>query len=65
MIHYFFFKYFQVYKKLRKAVVDNVFKQYVKTGYIWEQYEDKTGKGSGCRPFTGWSALVVLMMGEK
>ena len=54
-----------VYKKLRKNLVDNVMKQYEKTGYIWEQYNDKTGKGQGCRPFTGWSALVVLMMGEN
>ena len=46
-------------------LVENVFKQFVKTGYIWEQYNDKNGQGQGCRPFTGWSALVVLMMGVK
>ncbi len=54
-----------VYKKLRKAVVENVMKQYHKTGYIWEQYNDRTGSGQGCKPFTGWSSLVVLMMGEN
>ena len=53
------------YHKLRQALIDNIFKQYVKTGYIWEQYNDKSGQGQGCRPFTGWSALAVLMMGEK
>jgi len=47
------------------VLIENIFKQYVKTGYIWEQYNDRTGQGQGCRPFTGWSALVVLMMGEK
>ncbi|OXA39653.1 Mannosyl-oligosaccharide glucosidase [Folsomia candida] len=39
--------------------------QYHKTGYVWEQYDDATGKGKGCRPFTGWSSLVVLMMAEE
>jgi mannosyl-oligosaccharide glucosidase len=53
------------YQKLRQVLVENIFKQFVKTGYIWEQYNDKNGQGQGCRPFTGWSALVVLMMGEK
>ncbi|KOB68606.1 putative glucosidase i, partial [Operophtera brumata] len=28
------------------------------------QYSDKDGKGSGCRPFTGWTALLVLIMAE-
>lgn len=54
-----------IYEKLRKNIIDNVIKQYFKTGYSWEQYNDKTGEGSGCRPFTGWTALVVLIMGEK
>lgn len=54
----------KVYEELRKNVVDNVIRQYYKTGYIWEQYNDKTGEGSGCRPFTGWTALSVVMMSE-
>ena len=37
---------------------------YLRTGYVWEQYNDRTGEGQGCKPFTGWSALTVLMMGE-
>nr|CAI5858270.1 unnamed protein product [Callosobruchus analis] len=53
-----------LYKELREAVISNVFNQYRHTGYIWEQYNDTTGKASGCRPFTGWSALVVLLMSE-
>ena len=53
------------YVKLRKALIDNIYNQYVKTGYIWEQYNDRTGQGQGCRPFTGWSSLVVQIMSEN
>lgn len=55
----------RIYRELRSNLITNIIKQYNKTGYIWEQYNDSTGAGSGCRPFTGWSALVVLMMSEK
>ncbi|XP_022919576.2 mannosyl-oligosaccharide glucosidase [Onthophagus taurus] len=55
----------EMYEKLRSNVIRNVINQYFKSGYLWEQYNDRTGEGSGCRPFTGWSALVVLMMSEQ
>lgn len=54
----------EVYTELRNNVVTNVLKQYKTTGYIWEQYSDQ-GKGMGCYPFTGWSALFVMIMSEK
>lgn len=43
----------------------NIIQNYYKTGYIWEQYDQKTGKGKGVRQFTGWSSLVVLIMSES
>ncbi|RXG68487.1 Mannosyl-oligosaccharide glucosidase [Armadillidium vulgare] len=55
----------EIYRDLRKNVIENIMKQYNTTGYLWEHYNDKTGKGEGCRPFNGWSALVVLIMGES
>jgi mannosyl-oligosaccharide glucosidase len=55
----------KIYVELRHNVVNNMILQYKQTGYIWEQYDDKTGSGKGCRPFTGWSSLVVLMMAEE
>ena len=54
-----------IYTKLRSNLISNVIKEYQRTGYIWEQYDDRTGKGKGCKPFTGWSALVVLLMSEN
>ncbi|KAK0041346.1 mannosyl-oligosaccharide glucosidase [Biomphalaria pfeifferi] len=54
-----------VYSNLRNNLVNNIIKEYQRTGYIWENYSDKTGEGKGSHPFTGWSALVVLMMAEK
>lgn len=54
-----------LYQELRASLISNVFKQYVESGYLWEQYHDGTGRGQGCHPFTGWSALVVLMMAEE
>jgi mannosyl-oligosaccharide glucosidase len=54
-----------LYNELRTNIVNNVYRQYVETGYIWEQYNDNTGRGQGSHPFTGWSALTVLMMAEQ
>lgn len=54
-----------IYQELRTNLIENIFSQYQKTGYIWEQYDDVTGKGKGSHPFTGWSALVVSIMAEQ
>ena len=55
----------EIYSKLRSNVIDNIVSEYWRTGYIWEHYNDVTGYGEGTHPFTGWSALVVAIMGEK
>ncbi|BET01617.1 Mannosyl oligosaccharide glucosidase [Nesidiocoris tenuis] len=54
-----------LYVELRENLISNIYSQYVKTGYVWEHYNPKTGKGQGSHPFTGWTSLVVLMMAEK
>ncbi|XP_061883082.1 mannosyl-oligosaccharide glucosidase-like [Entelurus aequoreus] len=54
-----------LYEELRTNIISNVYRQYVETGYIWEQYNDTTGRGQGSHPFTGWSALTLLMMAEQ
>uniref|UniRef100_A0A1B6MNE2 mannosyl-oligosaccharide glucosidase n=1 Tax=Graphocephala atropunctata TaxID=36148 RepID=A0A1B6MNE2_9HEMI len=54
----------KLYDDLRQNLIKNMFKEYKRTGYLWEQYDDKSGKGQRCHPFTGWSSLIVLIMGE-
>lgn len=34
-----------IYTELRKNVIDNVHKEYERTGYVWEQYNALTGQG--------------------
>uniref|UniRef100_A0A914XXV2 mannosyl-oligosaccharide glucosidase n=1 Tax=Panagrolaimus superbus TaxID=310955 RepID=A0A914XXV2_9BILA len=53
-----------LYDSLKFNVVTNLANQYNLTGFIWEHYDDKTGAGAGTRPFTGWSALVLAIMGD-
>ncbi|KAH9772658.1 Mannosyl-oligosaccharide glucosidase GCS1 [Citrus sinensis] len=53
-----------IYDKLRGNLIRNVVRNYHQTGFLWEQYDQKKGKGKGARLFTGWTALVLLIMGE-
>lgn len=54
----------KIYQNLRKNLIQNVIKQYKKTGYIWENYGDVHGEAKGSHPFTGWTSLVLLLMAE-
>ncbi|PIN15118.1 Glucosidase I [Handroanthus impetiginosus] len=53
-----------IYDDLRNNLIRNVVKNYNQTGYLWEQYDQKKGRGKGARLFTGWTSLIVLIMGE-
>ncbi|KAI3908182.1 hypothetical protein MKW98_029483 [Papaver atlanticum] len=54
-----------IYEELRQNLIRNVVDNYFKTGYIWEQYDQKNdGKGRGVHPFTGWTSLILLIMAE-
>jgi len=54
-----------IYTELRKNVIDNVYKEYERTGYVWEQYDPLIGEGKRSHPFTGWTSLVTLILSEK
>ncbi|KIJ27409.1 glycoside hydrolase family 63 protein [Sphaerobolus stellatus SS14] len=50
----------EIYTKLRENIIKNVHNEYVRTGYVWEQYDALTGEGRRSHPFTGWTSLVTL-----
>lgn len=52
----------QTYTRLRENIVNNVYNEYDRTGYAWEQYNEETGSGQRTRHFLGWTSLVILMM---
>ncbi|KAJ1341408.1 hypothetical protein BSLG_003986 [Batrachochytrium salamandrivorans] len=54
----------RIYNNLRSIIITNVHKEYVRTGYVWEQYSPHDGQGKRSHPFTGWTALVLLIMSE-
>ncbi|KAF9533425.1 glycoside hydrolase [Crepidotus variabilis] len=54
-----------IYKELRKNVIDNVVKEYERTGYVWEQYDPINGEGKRSHPFTGWTSMTALILSEQ
>ncbi len=42
--------------------VRNIWAAFLRTGYIWEQYNDKTGEGQGCKPFTGGAFNTIIII---
>ncbi|BFZ62363.1 Processing alpha glucosidase I [Saitoella coloradoensis] len=54
----------EIYTELRQNVVQNVFKEWKRTGIAWEQYDRETGEGSRAKGFTGWTSMVVMIMAE-
>ncbi|GAA5950730.1 hypothetical protein JCM21900_000496 [Sporobolomyces salmonicolor] len=55
----------EIYAQLRDNVISNVYKEYERTGFVWEQYDANTGEGRRSTPFTGWTSLVTLIMAEQ
>ena len=46
-----------LHASLRENIVNTVYQQYKATGFLWENYDSKVGKGRGTHPFTGWTIL--------
>ncbi|KAL6849271.1 Processing alpha glucosidase I [Amphichorda felina] len=51
-----------LYSRLRKNLVETVYKSWEETGFAWEQYNPETGAGQRTRHFTGWTSLIVKIM---
>lgn len=51
-----------MYSTLRTNLVNNVFNEWERTGFAWEQYNAETGHGQRTQHFTGWTSLVVKIM---
>lgn len=51
-----------LYTRLRKNLVETVYKSWEETGFAWEQYNPETGAGQRTQHFTGWTSLVVKIM---
>ncbi|KAI8912787.1 glycoside hydrolase [Gorgonomyces haynaldii] len=54
-----------IFKELRQNVISNLYAEYVRTGYVWEQYSCLDGRGARSHPFTGWTSLGLLIMTDK
>lgn len=52
----------EIYTDLRINLVNNVFANWQRTGFAWEQYNPETGEGQRTQHFTGWTSLVVSIM---
>ncbi|KAK7421351.1 Processing alpha glucosidase I [Neonectria punicea] len=51
-----------LFSRLRKNLVDTIYKSWEETGFAWEQYDPDTGAGQRTQHFTGWTSLVVKVM---
>lgn len=52
-----------IYTRLRHNLVTNIYKSWEETGFAWEQYNPEDGHGQRTQHFTGWTSLVVKVMG--
>ncbi|SCV00631.1 LANO_0F07844g1_1 [Lachancea nothofagi CBS 11611] len=53
----------KLYSDLRTNLIANMYRVWGEDGYVYENYNHDTGKGTGVQHFTGWSSLIVNILG--
>ncbi|OLY85243.1 putative mannosyl-oligosaccharide glucosidase [Smittium mucronatum] len=53
-----------IWININYLVLRSLYNNYKKSGFFYEQYDQSTGDGQRAHPFTGWSALVTLIMAD-
>ncbi|KAL9655054.1 hypothetical protein ABK040_008837 [Willaertia magna] len=54
----------QLYNTTRDRLVTTLGVEWRRSKTLYEQYNAETGHGQGARPFTGWTSLIALILGE-
>jgi mannosyl-oligosaccharide glucosidase len=54
----------EMYQALRRNLIHTLSTEWHRSRTLYEQYNPITGRGQKAFPFTGWTSLIVLMMGE-
>jgi len=52
------------YKELRENLMRNLYGEYKKFGFLYENYNGDDGHGQRSKPFTGWSSLILNIISE-
>ena len=55
----------RIYVNLRKNVIENVVKEWERTGFTWEQYDQESGEGRRSHPFDGWTGACALLIAAE
>ena len=53
-----------LYFEIKTNLEENLIAEWERTGFLWENYCSIGGTGQREKGFTGWSALIVLIMNE-
>ena len=49
----------------RHPHIIQVLGEWERSGFLWEHYDDKSGRGLRSHPFTGWTSLILNVMAEQ
>ncbi|CCF58947.1 hypothetical protein KAFR_0F03510 [Kazachstania africana CBS 2517] len=53
-----------LYTKLKKNLINNVYNVWKNQGSVYENYSPIDGRGTGSSQFTGWTSLIVNLLGH-